>query len=863
MNRLAKYYEWLHGKWPAGKVEKLPQVGDNGQTNVPEIRIVGDLIGIPLLKFASDTGAKAIKGILQESNFAGQRDAKGDDVVDVAIIGAGVSGVSAAIEAQKAGLSYVLLEASQLFSTVVNFPKAKPIFTYPTNMTPDGGIQYTEKADVKETLLEEMQQQVQEHDVHMKEARIEKIERKSNYMLLQHAGSEEQTKALRVIVAIGRSGNFRKLDVPGEDLEKVSNRLHDPKDFCESNVLVVGGGDSAMETAIALAICGANVTLSYRGKELSRPKPENIEKVMALAENPEAAVAVDSPSSERQSTAADPSMRGENPAGSLTLALETTVTRIEGNQVVLRDSQGNEQTLENDYVFAMIGREAPLDFFRRSGINVSGDRTAMWWTTFAIALLIATFVYHWKKGGTPLPIYEAFSANKWFPFNLYDAWAALGNRFSDLTTVLGTLRLSVADPGFYYSTLYCLLMLTFGIMRVRRRKTPYVTRQTWTLVLIQIIPLFFLPYIIFPWMGHNGMLGDRVITSTLTAEETTQWKQAAASEKTTAIQDLLPEETQSWGAPESINREHWTGGVAIYWPDHQRSLVVNTPKQLSYLRDDSRASGVTKHLDLFPPAEYGHGREYWRAFGFILAWPLFLWNLFTDQPLWGWLAISLIQTFVIIPIIVLRWGKGAYCGWICSCGGMAETLGDTHRHKMPHGPFWNKANMIGQAFLALALLLLLIRWISWIPGMGFLAGPYKGLEAFDAYFVDLIWAGIIGFGLYFHLSGRVWCRFGCPLAALMHIYARFGRFRIFAEKKKCISCNVCTSVCHQGIDVMNFANKGIPMEDPQCVRCSACVQQCPTGVLSFGRLGPDQKIILDSVPASPVQMAEERNSEST
>ncbi len=70
----------------------------------------------------------------------------------------------------------------------------------------------------------------------------------------------------------------------------------------------------------------------------------------------------------------------------------------------------------------------------------------------------------------------------------------------------------------------------------------------------------------------------------------------------------------------------------------------------------------------------------------------------------------------------------------------------------------------------------------------------------------------------------------------MHIYARFGNFRILADKKKCISCNVCTSVCHQRIDVMNFANKGLPMEDPQCVRCSACVQSCPTGVLSFGRV---------------------------
>jgi polyferredoxin len=74
-----------------------------------------------------------------------------------------------------------------------------------------------------------------------------------------------------------------------------------------------------------------------------------------------------------------------------------------------------------------------------------------------------------------------------------------------------------------------------------------------------------------------------------------------------------------------------------------------------------------------------------------------------------------------------------------------------------------------------------------------------------AWFVDLFLAGVLGYGLYFWFSGRMWCRFACPLAALMHVYARFSRFRILAEKKKCISCNVCTSVCHQGINVMRAA----------------------------------------------------------
>jgi len=236
--------------------------------------------------------------------------------------------------------------------------------------------------------------------------------------------------------------------------------------------------------------------------------------------------------------------------------------------------------------------------------------------------------------------------------------------------------------------------------------------------------------------------------------------------------------------------------------------------------------------------------------------------------LW-WLVIAFLQTFVIIPLIIRKWGKGAYCGWICSCGALAETMGDAHRQKMPHGPLWNRMNMVGQAVLALAFLLFLGRAISWAwpnTGVGRAAEKFfsgllsgwsvAGIELNYYHVVDIFLAGIVGVGMYFWFSGRVWCRFACPLAALMHIYTRFSRFRIFAEKSKCISCNVCTSVCHQGIDIMNFANKGLPMEDPECVRCSACVQSCPTGVLAFGRYDGQGLPVLDRLGASPVRIKE-------
>jgi polyferredoxin len=193
---------------------------------------------------------------------------------------------------------------------------------------------------------------------------------------------------------------------------------------------------------------------------------------------------------------------------------------------------------------------------------------------------------------------------------------------------------------------------------------------------------------------------------------------------------------------------------------------------------------------------------------------------------------------------------------VCSCGALAETLGDTHRTKMVHGEKWNRANIAGQVILLIAFVMLGIRIAGWLlPGSWADQVFFHALDRYK-WIVDVFLAGIVGYGFYFWFSGRVWCRFLCPLAALMHVYARFSRFRISADKKKCISCNVCTSVCHQGIDVMNFANKGLPMQDPQCVRCSACVQSCPTGVLSFTRLARDGREVPDRLAASPVRMRE-------
>ncbi len=863
---ISPYMHWLHTRWPAGTVEKLPVVNDDGSTNVSGLYVVGDLTGVPLLKFSADTGARVVQKIAAGRTQSGRGFPLADEEpIDVVIIGAGVSGVSAAIEARKAGLRYKLLEASERFSTIVNFPKQKPIFTYPAGMTPTGELQFRDEVHPKETLLEDLDKQAA--GIETEPARATHVSRSGGVLHVHLADNKGTIDARNVVVAIGRSGNFRKLGVEGENLGKVYNRLHDPKEFAGKNVVVVGGGDSALEAAIALAQCGAHVTLSYRKPEFARPKPDNIDKLAMLTRGdmPE----IENPTSERQTTSVGAYM-GDRKMGSIRLELASTLKRITDESVTLVDKNKQEHTLPNDAVFAMIGREAPLDFFRRSGVRIHGERTTTWWVTLIAFLLFSVWMYHWKKGGVVitgtaldpyLDIGGWWSRLKLFPYGFSEWLGSLGGAWANPANLLGTLKISLNEPGFYYSAVYCLVIVVFGIDRVRRKPTPYIKKQTLSLAAFQLIPLFFLPYLVLPWMGHNGF---------------------------------------------------FDGGFGKWFAD-----------------------------TFFPIAGYGHGREYWRAFGFILAWPLFIWNVFTEQPMWGWLIVSLVQTFLIIPGLIYFFGKGVYCGWICSCGALAETLGDRHRTKMPHGPFWNRFNMVGQVFLAFAMILLVLRVLAWVlphpttakiasatptPGGGYVltvdkshselpstswiefangsadfafyrngewtvenhdqqafaatagqdvklysqAGRFrpmvervfkfglKDLPLFNyVWFVDLLWAGILGVGVYFWFSGRFWCRFACPLAALMHIYARFSRFAIVADKKKCISCNVCTSVCHQGIDVMNFANKGLAMKDPECVRCSACVVNCPTGVLTFGMVDRSgQTIRKDKTLASFVHMSE-------
>jgi len=770
MSIIKNYYHWLHGQWSDKSIEKQPIVNADGSTNIKGSYIVGDLTGVPLLKFSADTGTKAMRTIVDDKGFSTRKQL--DSVHDVIIIGGGISGYAAAIEAKKHQLDFKLLEANKPLSTIENFPNKKPIYTYPTTMSPAGQLQFSAKITHKESLLTELKRQIDKQGIDADIAQADHIER-TGKVIDVYLADGAVLKAHRVIIAIGRSGNFRKLDIKGENLDKVNNRFIEPKVYSGQELLIVGGGDSAIEAAIATAQEQAKVTLSYRKNDFTRAKAENIEQLEQLVAN-----------------------------GQVKLKLASKLREITPESVVLTSSSGEIETLANDQVLLATGREAPLGFFRRSKINISGESTPLGWGFLVLFILALTALYDWKSYGFLNSFWGGFSYPDQMPALIGGMGEWWQHQVNDRSTLIGTLAISLKSRSFYYTVLYTLLIGVFGWRRIKRRKTPYVTVQTSVLFLIQLLPLFLLPEIILPLLGYNGVFDAGMGKS---------------------IADAL--------FPSYISAQEL---AAHSWP------------------------------------EWGHPRAYWHAYSFIFAWPLGVYTVFTDSPQVAWLIIGAIQTFVIIPIIVMKWGKGAYCSWICSCGAMAETMGDQQRHKMPHGSKWNKLNMLGQVILLVAVVLLVVRVLGWVypetwMNQAFsllLKGENKEYQLVNAFsykwVVDIFLAGILGFGFYFKYSGRTWCRFACPLAALMHIYSRFGRFAIVSEKSKCISCNQCTSVCHQGIDVMASASKGQPMTDPQCVRCSACVQTCPTGTLSFAEI--DRKsgatIKKDSLAASPVQIAE-------
>ena len=286
-----------------------------------------------LIKNSVEQGKQAVNNITKAVHKAKAAQ------YDLVIIGAGPAGISATLEAKRQGLKAITLEQDTLGGTVFSFPRSKIVMTSPMDLPLFGKVKLTETK--KSELLALWQKVLHANDITIKEnTKVESISRSGeDFKVLVQNGEEYITKS--VLLAIGRRGTPRKLNVPGEQLEKVAYRLLEPEHIQDKNILVVGGGDSAIEAALSLAEQN-KVLLSYRGEAFQRIKPKNNEKVNKAIEE-----------------------------SRIDVKFNSNVVTIDQDDVTLSLADKSDITIKNDLVYIFAGGELPTQFLQKAGIAIT------------------------------------------------------------------------------------------------------------------------------------------------------------------------------------------------------------------------------------------------------------------------------------------------------------------------------------------------------------------------------------------------------------------------------------------------------------------------------------------------------------
>ena len=209
------------------------------------------------------------------------------------------------------------------------------------------------------------------------------------------------------------------------------------------------------------------------------------------------------------------------------------------------------------------------------------------------------------------------------------------------------------------------------------------------------------------------------------------------------------------------------------------------------------------------------------------------------------LVWGIVLTLVIVPIMVYFFGKRWYCSWVCGCGGLAETLGDPYRqHSDKSLLAWKIERYLVHTVLLFVIVMTGMTLYSFFSESGTVLGIKTAtVQNMYSLLIGSIFAGVIGTGFYPIFGNRVWCRFGCPLAAYLGFVQRFkSRFRITTNGGQCISCGNCSTYCEMGIDVRAYAQKGANIVRSSCVGCGVCSAVCPRGVLKLENGMPNGRI---------------------
>ncbi|MBI4536145.1 MAG: NAD(P)-binding domain-containing protein, partial [Ignavibacteriae bacterium] len=681
----------------------------------------------------------------------------GDDgeLYDVVIIGAGAAGLNAALQAKEHKMRYVLLEKEQVANTIENFPEGKYVYAEPDSQPPKGKLWLD--GSTKEDLTKRWQQIVEQNglDIRTMEG-VQKVEKKDG--IFHVTTLKDSYRAKRVVLATGQRGNPRKLNAKGEDKENVYHRLYSPRKYRSENIVVIGGGNSAIEAAITLSEQN-KVFLSYRGSEFSRIFKDNERKLNeAIA------------------------------AKKIEPLLNSSITEFGDTEATIKVNRGAEdetRRIPYDHAFVLIGADVPREFLKSLGLRMENEWEGSILRSIGLTLLglLGAWIYGAHNGGeagllgVDLSIVPAWTAALFWALSLTglvrfgikgDRFAWLGLSFFVWYTVYGAKLgkgaefwpyagwgyafLSFFDRpwSFWYTVMYTALMTIFGIQALKRwgldRKDKFQIWRFVSLLSFQWIFFFLIPEFLFQSAVENQWIGEKLAADPQFAEQA------------------------------------------------------------------------------------------WRSYGIVYAWPLFFYTFFYN-PHQIWVIWGVVLTFVVIPIFVLFFGK-RYCSWICGCGGLAETFGDRWRHLAPKGKTSIRWEWMGTAVLIIAAVItvfVLIRDIYHV-----FAGPAElGIRLYRLY-ADVWLVGILPVTLYPFLGGKVWCRYWCPLAKLMHLQSAFfarmkwSRFKITANDK-CIGCYECSRNCQVGIDVMSYALKQEVLDNKtsSCIGCGICVTVCPMDTLTF------------------------------
>jgi thioredoxin reductase/Pyruvate/2-oxoacid:ferredoxin oxidoreductase delta subunit len=312
----------------------LPHVLPSFETNVSGIYIAGELGGMGLIRNAVTQGREAMENIAKSIK-------KGIDTqYDVIVVGAGPAGISATLAAKKAGLHVLTLEQDSLGGSVYTYPRSKIIMTHPMELPLYGKVKLKETS--KDELLTLWNSVLKKHSIVIKEkTKVESIKRVGQMFEVESLEGETFTTQT-VLLALGRRGTPRKLNIKGEMSQKVAYRLLDAELIKNKKIVIVGGGDAAVESALLLANEN-NVTLSYRGDKFNRLKPRNAELI-----------------------------NNAIIAGKIDVIFNSNLTSIENNFVTYTlNSDNQEIKFENDMVYVFAGGELPTAFLKKTGIQVT------------------------------------------------------------------------------------------------------------------------------------------------------------------------------------------------------------------------------------------------------------------------------------------------------------------------------------------------------------------------------------------------------------------------------------------------------------------------------------------------------------